>query len=764
MVSRSQTQGDLVRKLQQKPKAVLAIAGSTLVVAFATAGPAGAIGDPGTAKGPQTTIDPYVIPIENPTVGGVNITSILSVADKTTGDGTTGYPMAGIPDGLGAYDNGDGTFTLLSNFEIPSGAGQVRGYGQIGSFVGKFTIDKTTLAVPSGSDLVTSAANADYSGGASGPFLRFCSADLSGPNQLYNAASVSGSNPNGNGYNGKLFFQGEENGPNGRGVAHDPVAGTLKVLPALGQSSFENIVLADTRNSDTTFAAMDYDSGAGWPTFYKGTKTNTGTIYDKAGLTSGQLYAAVVPAQTLNSVAYPTVVKDSPGVASGGGLPTAPTGNDFVTIYGKGKAPRFTLAPITAGATSFTVTNKSLTTNVATLTLASTAGLLAGDSVTVAGVDTTFNGTFNITGVTATTITYAKTAADVASAATSGAVTIGTGVALQNAAYSAGALLLDRTEDGAWDPSNPNDYYFVTTGSIPASTPQHGRGGLWRMRYDDRTQPQLGGTLELLTYYGDAAPMYMPDNVTIDNAGHIVILEDPGADNYVARVWAYDINQSQLAPIATFDPARFNPANTATYLTNDEETSGVIPGSNAGLAANTFLFTAQVHTTNTPLSPLADNTLQTFSVASYSLTSNVVTVTTTGTHSIPNGATVTVAGVDPAINGTYTATSVTANTVTFAKTAANIALTSVAAGTIGYPSLKIGGVSTTLASGSNAAPLSNAVENGQFLSMTVDFAKVFRAGGPAAVVPEAPWAILIPLTGLALVGGLYLVRRRSALI
>ena len=65
------------------------------------------------------------------------------------------------------------------------------------------------------------------------------------------------------------------------------------------------------------------------------------------------------------------------------------------------------------------VTNKALASNVATLTTAAAHGLAVGDLVVVGRIDDTFNGTFAVTAVTATTLTYAKTAGDVASAAVS---------------------------------------------------------------------------------------------------------------------------------------------------------------------------------------------------------------------------------------------------------------------------------------------------------------------------------------------------------
>jgi len=74
--------------------------------------------------------------------------------------------------------------------------------------------------------------------------------------------------------------------------------------------------------------------------------------------------------------------------------------------------------------TTVSVTNKALTTNVATLTTAVAHGLGVGQVVTVSGVDSVFNGTYTITVVgSTTTFSYAKTNADVSSAAATGTVT-----------------------------------------------------------------------------------------------------------------------------------------------------------------------------------------------------------------------------------------------------------------------------------------------------------------------------------------------------
>lgn len=72
-----------------------------------------------------------------------------------------------------------------------------------------------------------------------------------------------------------------------------------------------------------------------------------------------------------------------------------------------------------------TVTLKALTTNVATLTTAAPHGYRAGQTVVVAGVDATFNGTYVIVAVpTPTTFTYAKVNADIVSGAATGTASV----------------------------------------------------------------------------------------------------------------------------------------------------------------------------------------------------------------------------------------------------------------------------------------------------------------------------------------------------
>jgi len=72
-----------------------------------------------------------------------------------------------------------------------------------------------------------------------------------------------------------------------------------------------------------------------------------------------------------------------------------------------------------------TISNKALTSNVATLTTSTTHGFAIGDIAVITGVDSTFNGTYYVKAVpTTTTFTYDKTNANVTSAVATGSVSV----------------------------------------------------------------------------------------------------------------------------------------------------------------------------------------------------------------------------------------------------------------------------------------------------------------------------------------------------
>lgn len=94
------------------------------------------------------------------------------------------------------------------------------------------------------------------------------------------------------------------------------------------------------------------------------------------------------------------------------------TGKSIVIKYLLGQAPSYA-SYIAAGCgpkpveqMSFTVTAKAIESNVARLTT-STHNMQVGDYITVSDVDTTFNGIYQISARTNTTVSYSKTAANV---------------------------------------------------------------------------------------------------------------------------------------------------------------------------------------------------------------------------------------------------------------------------------------------------------------------------------------------------------------
>src|SRR5688572_7624712 len=75
--------------------------------------------------GPSTTTTPYM---RATTING-SVTSIL-----TAGDVVGGYKLCGLGDGMGAFDNGGNTFTLLMNHEMGATSGTVHAHGATGAF------------------------------------------------------------------------------------------------------------------------------------------------------------------------------------------------------------------------------------------------------------------------------------------------------------------------------------------------------------------------------------------------------------------------------------------------------------------------------------------------------------------------------------------------------------------------------------------------------------------------------------------------------
>lgn len=429
------------------------------------------------ANGPNSSAAPYLVGV----TPGVSFTSIL-----TAGDSVGGYTMGGIPDGLGAYDNNDGTFTVLMNHEWGStvGAGNVHTHGAIGGYQSRWVVRKSDLAVTSGGDLIQQVYNWDTvtqasSGTASTvTFNRLCSADLPKPSAFFNAASGRGSQE-------RIFLAGDESGTNGYAIATVATGSSAGRAYVLGKMNFrdngsggtayggwENL-LANPAASDTTLVIGTNDGGFGLQnnslTVYVGTKTSTGTEADKAGLTNGAVYNVLV---------------DGPAIED------------------------------------------------------RTVGRYAGAR-------------FSLSGTQATTFL--------------------------------------RPEDGAWDTQDPNKFYFVTTDRASATgtgttaqTTQDAASRLWRLTFDNRSNPTAGGTIDLLIDGGaggvSGVRPEMMDNIAFDDVtGKLIISEDVGNNARNGRIWSFDPATRNLVEFAKhFGPnGDVGVAATAPF-NQDEETSGQI--------------------------------------------------------------------------------------------------------------------------------------------------------------------------------------------
>jgi hypothetical protein len=426
----------------------------------------------GAETGPSSSQSPYLIRSQP----GVITKSIVTTGDAAPG----GYRMVGIPDGLGAYDNGDGTFTVLMNHELGSGSGIVRAHGSKGAFVSKWIVRKNDLSIVSGQDLISTLYL--WQGGAyvagTTAFNRFCSADLAPAAAFYNASS-------GKGYDGRIFLNGEEAGNEGRAFAH-LTTGTSYQLPYLGRLSWENSV-ANPNVGDRTVVAGTDDSGGGQVYFYYGDKQSTGNAIDKAGLSGGKLYGLKVSG-LVNETDASTVADGTP----------------------------FTLAAL-------------------------------GDA--------------------------------------SGK----TGAQLQTDSVAAGVSGFQRPEDGSWDPNDPHVFYFVTTASFTSNS------RLWRATFADPANPAAGGTIDMLLDGTEGQKML--DNITVNDRGQVVALEDVGNNPHIGKVWLYDPASDTLTDIAHHDESRFL-AGGSQFLTQDEESSGVIPA--PFLGEGKYLIDVQAHYATDP--------------------------------------------------------------------------------------------------------------------------------------------------------------------
>ena len=468
--------------------------------------------------GPGTNYAPFVVP--NAENSDIDFYMIVTAADGEPM--FDGYFHTGSADGTAAYDNGDGTFTVLVNHEIPyiptitvpfplnaqvpsyENKLRVFAHGGQGAHVAKWVVNRPDHAtdpskVISGEDLITSVMVWDKTAnsGAGGlvdsvgeNITVLCSSDMALQTAFYNSST-------GNGTQSRIYMTGEEFSPfdiaagiaesvglsrelvvaqipgsdfarldGGRPFAimvDGPHAGAAYELAAMGNMNFENVV-ASPYEQEKTIVLLPDDDNPGQVYLYVGMKNSDGALdIDKAGLTNGKVYGMQVNGQL-----------DEAGINH----------NDTFTFHDFG--------------------------DVRALDWTDIEDISDANSVT----------------------------------------------------------RFSKPEDMAWDTQDPNRFYFVTSGTVNPAR-------LFRATLNDITQPELGGTLEILVDGGvtPAAGYGGFDNNTCDYNGDLFVTEDGGI---LSRLWYFDASEGTMEEIANHNPLFFENTGQAEYISSIGEISGLL--------------------------------------------------------------------------------------------------------------------------------------------------------------------------------------------
>jgi hypothetical protein len=238
-----------------------------------------------------TSVKPYVVPIGS----AYQVVPLWSVGDtvpETTHPSKT-FQMIGIPDGLGAHPNANGTTTLYMNHELTQTTLSTPVLGDPanrGTFVSKLILDahgnpisgeRAYDTVFAENTLVGPAAQADNTTPA---FARFCSGFLAGP---------------ANGFDRFIYLTNEEttspesfDGKGGLSVA--VFDNEIHTLPKLGRFSKENTVVQPGQSARTVIFSME-DGPSTLDSqlyMYVGKKDHSAhaTVLGRNGLDNGKLY------------------------------------------------------------------------------------------------------------------------------------------------------------------------------------------------------------------------------------------------------------------------------------------------------------------------------------------------------------------------------------------------------------------------------------------------------------------------------------------
>jgi hypothetical protein len=240
---------------------------------------------------------PYAVGIAE----GYETTALISAGDTVpeTSNAAKQYKIVGIPDGLGAHGNPDGTKTIFMNHELTSATISEPTIGDPlnrGALVSKLIVDSNGNVV-SGErayDLVFNenefVGPAPAVGNSTRPFSRFCSGHLAGP---------------ADGLDRWIYFTNEEEGTpansfDGKGgLTVAIVDNALYTLPKLGRFAWENSIMQPNHGTQTVIMSMEDGPAALDATvensqvyMYVGKKDRSAGngVLRRNGLDNGELY------------------------------------------------------------------------------------------------------------------------------------------------------------------------------------------------------------------------------------------------------------------------------------------------------------------------------------------------------------------------------------------------------------------------------------------------------------------------------------------
>ena len=237
----------------------------------------------------------------------------------TTGDTISNEILRGVPDGMGAMKNKDGTLTLLSNHEISTSAdfANKKDTGTWGSSISKMTFDPATKKITKMENWMKSMSYYNYATekwgstweqslpvgtpatDAYGAIIgtnginRLCSGDLVPAGGFaYTEKDSKTKKSVTYGYKGAVYMTGEEGSDEqSRAFAFDADGNGIQ-LPKMGLAPWENLLTKPgTGKATIVMGNEDGNATDSQLYMYVGTKQNTGANFaEKAGLTNGKLY------------------------------------------------------------------------------------------------------------------------------------------------------------------------------------------------------------------------------------------------------------------------------------------------------------------------------------------------------------------------------------------------------------------------------------------------------------------------------------------